>query len=328
MKIFQTTEKNCALIGITAHQSAQKHPFNARNSLVLFILCITLFSNIMRLIRETNNFTDYTISIFSACTMAVSILIFAILLVRLRYLFYFQQHTEEIINQSKSKKKIQELFTHSNWISEIFISGFGFPSSKAIYEKANPKVEKWSAFIVFMVMKVLLQCVMFSQFFVSYILYFEMDMGPESFELPFPFWWVSDVHDGKIIWSEVKSIFTLLYVFGRFPFDYRNPIGYLFAFFLQYIALLNLFFYVCCMACIGIGFFMFIISITKDIKNNLRSINEHLKKSMSEHEKSEISTQFLDTIQFHAVAKQLSWIFLSSSSFYWLCFFKSWYFHS
>lgn len=111
MKIFQTTEKNCALIGITAHQSAQKHPFNARNSLVLFILCITLFSNIMRLIRETNNFTDYTISIFSACTMAVSILIFAILLARLQYLFYFQQHTEEIINQSKSKKNSRIIHT-------------------------------------------------------------------------------------------------------------------------------------------------------------------------------------------------------------------------
>lgn len=103
MKTFQIVERNCALMGITAYQAAQKLPFNARNSLVLFILCITLFSNLMRLIRETNNFKDYTISIFSACTMTVSILIFAILLARLRYLFYFQHRTEEIINQSKSK---------------------------------------------------------------------------------------------------------------------------------------------------------------------------------------------------------------------------------
>lgn len=138
MKIFQTTEKNCALIGITAHQSAQKHPFNARNSLVLFILCITLFSNIMRLIRETDNFTDYTISIFSACTMAVSILIFAILLVRLRYLFYFQQHTEEIINQSKSKKKFKN-YSHIEF-PEFLYQDLAFHHPKPFMRK---RIQKW-----------------------------------------------------------------------------------------------------------------------------------------------------------------------------------------
>lgn len=119
------------------------------------------------------------------------------------------------------------------------------------------------------------------------------------------------VCDDKVILSAVKWInkfspFFLLCLFHRFPFNYRNPIGYLFAFALQYIALMNLFFYVCCMACIGIGFFMFIISIAKDIKNNLKSINEQLTKSMAEDKISEISKQFSKTIQFHADAKQLS----------------------
>lgn len=109
MKIFQTAEENFSLMGITAYQSTQKYPFNTRNSLVLLILCTTLFSNIMRLIREASTFKDYTISIFSACTMTVSILIFAIILKRMRYLIYYQNYIQEIINKSKLKLKLKKI---------------------------------------------------------------------------------------------------------------------------------------------------------------------------------------------------------------------------
>lgn len=63
-----------------------------------------------------------------------------------------------------------------------------YPKSKMTYEKTNPKVEKLSYLMNVVIVKVLLQGVMFSKFFASYIFYFSMDLGPESFDLPFPFW--------------------------------------------------------------------------------------------------------------------------------------------
>lgn len=112
MKIFETVEKNFSLMGISAYQSRQNHPFNAKNLLVLSILCTTLFSDVMYLIRETNDFKEYTISIFSACTMIVAISIFAIILTKMRQIFYYQHHIEEVINKSNNNF-IKKLHTYS-----------------------------------------------------------------------------------------------------------------------------------------------------------------------------------------------------------------------
>lgn len=101
MKIFQTIENNFALMGITADQSTHKYPFNARNLLVLLTLLTTLFSDVMYLIYDTNDFKEYTISVFSASTMTVAICIFCIILFRMRRIFDYLNHIEGIINNSK-----------------------------------------------------------------------------------------------------------------------------------------------------------------------------------------------------------------------------------
>lgn len=92
----------------------------------------------------------------------------------------------------------------------------------------------------------------------------------------------------------------------------KTPFGYLIAFALQYIALMCLFFYVSCATAAGVGFFLFTISITEDIKNNFKSINKQVSKSMNDDKKNEILKQFLDTVQFHAIAKQLQQISIFS----------------
>lgn len=101
MKILTTVQKNFALIGISAKQSTQNNPFNAENLIVLLILCLTLITNVMNLIYEADNFKDYTISVFSCSTMIVAILIFVMILARMRHLFDFLKQAEQIINKSK-----------------------------------------------------------------------------------------------------------------------------------------------------------------------------------------------------------------------------------
>lgn len=103
MKILITVQENFALMGISTNQSIQKIPFNAKNVLMLVIQCLTFSSDLMCLIYEADNFKDYTISIFSCCTMIVAISIFAMIMIKMRHFFEFQEQIEEIINKSKRK---------------------------------------------------------------------------------------------------------------------------------------------------------------------------------------------------------------------------------
>lgn len=119
MKIFQTVEENFDLMGISAYQSMQKYPFNTKNLLVLSILCTTLFSDVMYLIREANDFKEYTISIFSACTMIVAISIFAIILTRMRHIFFYKNYIEEIINKSMTKLNYIKIENLQNYLNGI-----------------------------------------------------------------------------------------------------------------------------------------------------------------------------------------------------------------
>lgn len=100
MKILQIAQENVSIIGIDANQSTQKFPLNTRNSLVLFTLCSVLASDLMYLIYDANDFKDYAVAILASCTMIVSILVFAYILVKMRIIFDFLHRLEEIINNS------------------------------------------------------------------------------------------------------------------------------------------------------------------------------------------------------------------------------------
>lgn len=100
MKILQIAQENFSIIGIDANQSTQKFPLNTRNSLVLFTLCSVLASDLMYLIYDANDFKDYAVAILASCTMILSVLIYASILVKMRIIFDFLHRLEEIINNS------------------------------------------------------------------------------------------------------------------------------------------------------------------------------------------------------------------------------------
>ena len=60
--------------------------------------------------------------------------------------------------------------------------------SRLLFFETNRKVEKLSEMIVFVIMKIALQCSILPKCIASIVDYFITDLGRDSFELPFPFW--------------------------------------------------------------------------------------------------------------------------------------------
>lgn len=108
----------------------------------------------------------------------------------------------------------------------------------------------------------------------GFIAYYTTDVGSEAFELPTPIW---------------------------YPFDWRNPIGYLIVVIIQYFVILIILYGVMCLLIFQIETLSMVISMTKDIKHSLYSINKMAKAS-----RISIEQPFADIIKFHSNAKQLS----------------------
>lgn len=68
--------------------------------------------------------------------------------------------------------------------------GLKYPRSKAMYEKTNRLVEKISKFISFVIVYVSIPAFVLPKAIYCLFIYYTTDLGPDSFELPIPTWYV------------------------------------------------------------------------------------------------------------------------------------------
>lgn len=169
--------------------------------------------------------------------------------------------------------------------------------------KTSRQVERLSRIIFLLFVKIALQLVMIPKCIASFSTYFMTDLGPDSFDLPAPMWYISPFQEAWILENVVKFHFH----FKRFPFDFYNPIGYLIAFILEYIFLGYEYFVIACTLAVGIGESWFIISATKEIQRNLRSINKKIQTNKIPSTK--LMSMFSKFIDIHGNVKQLSIIY-------------------
>lgn len=93
--------------------------------------------------------------------------------------------------------------------------------------------------------------------------------------------------------------------FVRFPFDSYNPIGYLITIILEYIIYGYELFVIACTVTIGIGAFLFAMSVAEEIQSILHSINAEIQANEN-ISSDELKTLFIEYIDVHANVKQLS----------------------
>lgn len=92
----------------------------------------------------------------------------------------------------------------------------------------------------------------------------------------------------------------------RFPFDTKNPIGYLAACSLQYAHLSYEFFFLANLVTLGVGSFFMALTVIEDLKGILRSINDQCTKKRSMKKRLEALNQLREFVQMHSIIKQLS----------------------
>lgn len=92
---------------------------------------------------------------------------------------------------------------------------------------------------------------------------------------------------------------------NRFPFDTKNPIGYCVAIVLQYALIAYNFFLLASMVSLGVGAYLFTISMAEYIKDILNAINERTQQD-DENKITDIGQQLADFIEIYSILKELS----------------------
>lgn len=105
---------------------------------------------------------------------------------------------------------------------------------------------------------------------------------------------------------ECKTVILFLNI--RYPFDWKNPLGYFMAVVFQFIAATYFFLLLWCVVFLGIGFtFVVVAIINKDVKDYLKFINENAAQKRSQALKC-----LSDFIQDHSTSKGLSVLNISN----------------
>lgn len=104
--------------------------------------------------------------------------------------------------------------------------------------------------------------------------------------------------------SKMHKLKTPSFSIGsRFPFDWKNLVGYLSAVIFEYLFTLYEFVYVGSFTTYGIGFFIFSFTAYRDIIRNLESINKHAKLKRKH---SKIFKQLVTFFHYYSNVKELS----------------------
>lgn len=113
------------------------------------------------------------------------------------------------------------------------------------------------------------------------------------------------------------DIFIWFLMIWRLPFDFKTPMKYLVAIVIQSATVYNTAVMSICPVTFSIGTSFMFISLTKDIRRDLCSINESLKMQFN---RSIITRQFVDFIRFHSDLIQLSDALNENCSYKTFCF--------
>lgn len=98
-------------VGMTSHQSRRRHPFNIRNSTILFLMDITVFSAVMYLIYDAKNLKEYADCIFLIITVTSLMFNFAYVNWNMAKIFRFIDSLQDVINTSEYCDRINMKLT-------------------------------------------------------------------------------------------------------------------------------------------------------------------------------------------------------------------------
>lgn len=169
-----------------------------------------------------------------------------------------------------------------------------------MYKETKRFVEKVSTISFTLLVQLSPICFVFPKAIFCFWVYLTSDLGNDAFDLPFVMWLVFNQFNLRI---EKRFILTNVYLIWRFPFDWRNPYGYLAAVLIQCVATLYLFLFATCTLPIAFGVYMLSRTIAKDLMICINSINDRAQMKGNE---VAIIKQFFKILEMHSFLLELS----------------------
>lgn len=167
----------------------------------------------------------------------------------------------------------------------------------------DEKLRKCFRFLNIAMVEVTPVAVTVPMFVAGIFAYHFTDLGNDAFVLPFPIWWAKLKWSFKLFLQVLIDFFFFLTI-QRLPFDWQNPMGYSIAIALLYIFIFNAAFAAISLIVSAIGISFILISLTKDIANDLVAINKSARRI--KRNPSQIVKQFVRFVQMHSHSMQLT----------------------
>lgn len=183
MKILQLIEKNLMIFG------SPEHPFNNRNLLSLFTFILSIISACIYFFCKAKTFLEYTNSIFMITALIAAVIIFGYVVLELRSILQCFIKAQKIIDRSEIWF-IYFIFVRLEFYYILnFISELRYPASKTIYEESNRITEKITEILKTFPIMIFYSAFMAPILIFNFYTYFTSDLGNDSFQLFFPYWW-------------------------------------------------------------------------------------------------------------------------------------------
>lgn len=184
MKIFQTIQKNHAIVGIVPRK--QNQSFNGRLVVTFSLFGLSFTSSAIFLFYKANSFLDYSNNMYITTGQAMLFIVCTIIIFKKAKLFQFIDHLEKSLNQSKLDS-MYFFDVHSNILNLSYFVGLKL-CTQAIYEKTNQQVEKWCKIGYILMAKITPMGWILPKVIINYSVYFCTNAGNEAFDLPLLMW--------------------------------------------------------------------------------------------------------------------------------------------
>lgn len=166
MHIFQTIQKNLAVIGITPKQQREHQKLNSRQIIFIAITAIDITSIFFYISLETNGIAEYMDIIFSLTVVVGIIMAFISIILKKDKGFNTMERSDEELTFSEFQHLTIAFSLDSKpvqlhpWLKFKYSRKIKFnlgsennPTSRALHEKTNRFVEKLSVIIYFVITK-------------------------------------------------------------------------------------------------------------------------------------------------------------------------------
>lgn len=101
MKLFESAQKNFAVLGISSYYSTQKYHLNMRNVTVALLVIVDMLANGAYNFYRDRSFAEYLENIYVTTSLAVGLTIFIISIVLMPKIFMVIDSLEQTINKSE-----------------------------------------------------------------------------------------------------------------------------------------------------------------------------------------------------------------------------------